>query len=295
MSDTLKVFLTLTHYSIEKPTSPWFIQNGGNTGIGNMLFQISSSLCFAIKHNATLFVPGLETFFNVENIKKETSIFRNVCSECPPEYLIVIDDKMNSTSCQQNIWEYQFKNNMNFHEYFENYRNIMDSREMIQYMFGPLKEDVDYIVNKYPMILQDNICSIHVRLGPDYKEIYQDNHNRLYELQDSYWDCLDHMIQEKGIKYFFVFTNDREYCQSIFDKHTKYIDQGIRFYYSNERDFIDVWMISLIKNNIVSVSTLAWWGSFLNKHPDQYVVCYNGNRDDLHYPGWTVLPKKIDI
>jgi hypothetical protein len=95
------------------------------------------------------------------------------------------------------------------------------------------------------------------------------------------------MIQNRGIKKFFVFTNDRDYCVNIFNNNPQYA--GIQFFYSNERDFIDVWMISLIKNNIMSVSTLAWWGSFLNKHPDQYVVCYKGNRDDLHYPGWTVL------
>jgi hypothetical protein len=289
MTDSLNVFLTLTHYSIKEPTSPWYIQHGGNTGIGNMLFQITSSLCFAIKNNATLFVPGLETFFKFENISKDKSIFRNVCSDCPPDYLKVIDDRFPSTSCQQNIWEYDFKNNMNFHEYFENYHNIMDSREMIQQLFGPTKEDIQYITNKYPIISQDNVCSIHVRLGPDYKEIYQDNHKRLYELQDSYWNCIDHMIQEKSIKSFFVFTNDKQYCQTIFDRQSKYISQGIRFYYSDERDFIDIWMISMIKYNIVSVSTLAWWGSFLNKHPDQYVVCYHGNRDDLHYPGWKVL------
>jgi len=283
-----RVFLTLTHYSTEGPTSPWYIENGGNTGIGNMLFQITSAMCFALKYNAKLYVPGLETFFRCENVKKENSIFRHVCSDNIPLYYSLMDTKIVSDSCQKNIWEYEFKNNIHFNEYFENFQNIMHNRDMIQDMFGPTPSDIHYITYKYPMIRNHDICSIHVRLGPDYQEIYAENHARLYELQNNYFRCIDHMIS-RGIRRFFVFTNDRNYCQTIFDKNPHYNSQGIQFIYSNERDFVDIWMISLIKHNIVSVSTLAWWGSFLNKNPDQYVVCYKGNRNDLHYPGWVVL------
>ena len=308
----MNIFLTLTHYSIQGSTSSWYIPNGGNTGIGNMLFQITSSLCFALKHNAKLYVPGLETFFKLENVKKENSIFRNVCSECPPEYLTSTPIPM--TSDRKNIWEYDFDvlrtsnnegrspvrdpkgvstlvelfvHNIHFSEYFENYNNIMDNRSMIQDMFGPTQQDIDYITQKYPQILEPNICSVHIRLGPDYKRIFHDNHTRLIELQNTYWKCIDHVIQEKGVNKFFVFTNDRQYCQYILDKNPKY--QGIQFIYSDERDFVDIWMISLIQLNIVSLSTLAWWGSFLNKHPEQYIVCHKGCRDDLHYPGWVVI------
>ena len=144
--DTPNVFLTLTHYSIQGSTSSWYIPNGGNTGIGNMLFQITSSLCFALKHDAKLYVPGLETFFKLENIKKDKSIFRNVCSECPPEYVAVMNKVMPMTTAQKNIWEYEFVNNIHFNEYFENYQNIMDNRSMIQEQFGPTQQDIDYCI-----------------------------------------------------------------------------------------------------------------------------------------------------
>jgi len=284
-----KLFLSLSHYSITEPTSPWYIQNGGNTGIGNMLFQIASCISFANKYGAQLYVPSLETFFKFENVVKSDSIFRNINSECPPEYL---DDEthvvIQSTDCQQNIWDYTFTNNMKFHIcYFENWRNFIDIRSMVLDVFRPSSVDREYISNKYPDILNPHICSIHVRLGPDYKEIYMDDPHRLFELQTGYMKSLEHMIETKHIDTCFVFTNDPAYCLVIFDENPKY--HHIKFIYSQERDFVDIWMISMIKNNIVSVSTLAWWGSFLNEHPDQYIVCCKGNRDDLHYPGWTVI------
>jgi hypothetical protein len=281
------LFLTLTHYSIDQPTSPWFIPNGGNTGIGNMLFQISSCIAFAMKNNATLFVPGLETFFKVEKLEKQNTIFRNVNSQCPDEYLKVKDNIITNYDCQKNIWDYEFSNNMNFHTYFENYRNFQDYRDIILKTFRPSTNDFEYIINKYPIILEDNICSIHVRLGPDYINIFNGNKNRLKELEDTYFKSIDHMILKKNIRIFFVFTNDKNYCMYILNNNPKY--NNIQFIYSEERDYIDIWMISLIKNNITSVSTLAWWGSFLNEHTDQYILCSKGCRDDLHYPGWITV------
>ena len=149
--NSANLFLTLTHYSIDSPTSPWFIPNGGNTGIGNMLFQISSCIAFAIKNNATLFVPGLETFFKVEKLEKRNTIFRNINSECPDEYLKVKENIIVSDP-QKCIWDYEFSNNMNFHPYFENYRNFQDYRNIILKTFRPSTTDFNYIINKYPTV-----------------------------------------------------------------------------------------------------------------------------------------------
>jgi hypothetical protein len=279
------VFLTLTHYNIDNGVGPWYISNGGNTGIGNMLFQISSTYIYAVMNNAELYVPGLDTFFRRESLNKENTIFRYVNNQLIPEYITVRD---NFTQKPENdyIIDCEFVNNMNFHGYFENFNNFLNHRELILNLFRPTQIDIDYMNTKYPVILNDNVCSIHIRLGPDYKIIYNGS-NRLYELQECYFNSIDHMIETKSIKTFFVFTNDREYCINILNNNPKYKD--IQFVYSDERDYVDIWLISRIKNNIVSVSTLAWWGSYLNEHDDQYIICNKGNRDDLHYPGWVVI------
>jgi hypothetical protein len=279
------VFLTLTHYNIDNGVGPWYISNGGNTGIGNMLFQISSTYIYAVMNNAKLYVPGLDTFFRRENLNKYDTIFRYVNNELIPEYITV---RNNFTQKPENdyIIDCEFVNNMNFHGYFENFNNFLNHRELILNLFRPTQIDIDYINTKYPVILNDNVCSIHIRLGPDYKIIYNGS-NRLYELQECYFNSIDHMIETKSIKTFFVFTNDREYCINILNNNPKYKD--IQFVYSDERDYVDIWLISRIKNNIVSVSTLAWWGSYLNEHHDQYIICNKGNRDDLHHPGWVVI------
>jgi hypothetical protein len=65
--------------------------------------------------------------------------------------------------------------------------------------------------------------------------------------------------------------------------------------YSTELPHIDIWMISLLKNNISSASSLSWWGSYINKNEDKIVItntkfCID-YKNMLHFqvPDWIYL------
>jgi len=279
----MKTFLTLSHYNLSGSTSQWYIP-GKNTGVGNMLFQIASCLSYAIENNATLYVPCINTFLRLENCKKEDTIFRNINTECPPEFFSSI--MITSNNNEQNIWDYQFIPNMHFHFiYFENIINFEKNRELILRCFSPTISDILYIEQKYPFIHDVNLSSVHIRRGEDYAKICEKAY--LDELEDKYFKAMDHMIEKKNVRQFLIFTNDIEYCNKILLLNPKY--NNIRFHYSYERDYIDVWIMSLIKNNITSVSTLAWWGSYLNNNANRYIVCNHGNRNNLHHPDWIII------
>ena len=95
------------------------------------------------------------------------------------------------------------------------------------------------------------------------------------------------MLKIKNINYVLLCTDDVEYCIEILCKNEKY--KNIKFVFSNERDYVEVWLMSLIKNNIISFSTLSWWGSYLNTNPDKTIICCKEFRADLHYPGWIIV------
>ncbi len=278
-----KIFIRLSCYSINSISSQWYIK-GQNNGIGNILFQLASGLNFAHKNNAVLYVPSLNTYFNCEELKKENTIFRYINTSLQKEY-----DENKTIGVKTNteyIFNYQFYNNMIFFEHFENYNNFDDYKTEILNYFRPLEEDKKYLLNKYPFIILDDISSIHVRRGHDYNCILSSD--ELLKHENCYIQMLDYMIKEKNIKKFFVLTNDKNYCKNIFDNNQKYYD--ITFYYSNERDYFDIWIISLIKNNIVSCSTLGWWGSYLNENTDKFVLSHRKIiRKELSYPDWNYI------
>jgi hypothetical protein len=95
----------------------------------------------------------------------------------------------------------------------------------------------------------------------------------LKQLDSQYFELLDYMIEIKAIKNVVILTNDREHCSNIFNYNPKY--SNINFIYTNEVAYIDMWIISMIKNNILSFSSLAWWGSYLNECEDKFIIGQN--------------------
>ena len=260
-----RIFIRLSCYNIDNTISPWYIK-GKNCGIGNILFQVASGLCFGIKHNAELYVPSLTTYFKLEDLKKEETIFKNINTDLCDEY-----DESNCIEYSNNhqyIFDCKFYNNIVLVSYFENYYNFNDYRDLILDYFRPSEKEKEYIINKYPNINDANLSSIHIRGGPDIQRIFKDtlNKHKIY-----YNQMIDYMIEFKGVRSFFVITNDKEFSYEILN-NVKY--NNIKFYYTNERDYYDIWIISLIKYNIVSFSTLAWWGSYLNEHQDKFILSH---------------------
>ena len=42
--------------------------------------------------------------------------------------------------------------------------------------------------------------------------------------------------------------------------------------FEGQKDFIDMYLMSLCKDNITANSTFSWWGSYLNMNPNKRVI-----------------------
>uniref|UniRef100_A0A6C0EQE0 Glycosyl transferase family 11 n=1 Tax=viral metagenome TaxID=1070528 RepID=A0A6C0EQE0_9ZZZZ len=285
MTNVFNVFLTLSAYNINNVTSNFYIKNK-NVGTGNILFQIASSLNYAFKNNATLFVPCLNTYFRLEGLNKKDTIYRLINTDIINDF-----NELNSIYTYDKtdyyIFNQPFYNNIHFRGYFENFQNFDENKELILNYFKPTEENKKYIFDKYPIIKDNNISSIHIRMGPDIKNYYTSE--RINIIENTYFELIDHMIEFKKVNKFMVLTNDVEYCQNLFKSSEKF--KNIDFFYSNETiDFIDIWIISLIKNNIISFSTFSLWGSYLNENEDKYIVGSSKTvKEKLKYHEWVYI------
>jgi hypothetical protein len=280
-------YLELTHYSNNGSKSCFYIKNK-DTGVGNMLFQIASSIVFCIKNKSPLYVIGLNTFLRLEELKRSQTIFRYINDkEFPIRISTIIDLSAKSKEIIHDCLKYN--DCMCVTSYFENYNNFDEYRDVILAKFSPLKEDKEYLLNKYSVILNDDVTSLHIRCGPIYRRNYKitDKNITNNELTLLYYKGLDEMLKVKHINYVLLCTDDVEYCIKILCENDKY--KNITFIFSDERDYVDIWLMSLIKNNIISFSTLSWWGSYLNSNQDKTILCCKEFRQDLHYPGWIII------
>ena len=46
----------------------------------------------------------------------------------------------------------------------------------------------------------------------------------------------------------------------------------------NNKDYIDLWIMSLCDHNIICHSTFGWWGAYLNRSKNNAISCDNEDK-----------------
>lgn len=126
------------------------------------------------------------------------------------------------------------------------------SREEVRYYLKPKTLIISDLKRKYEHIFSRKTCSLHIRRGDFLK--YQLQYP---PIEDSYYFNAFKEFDEETL--FVVFSDDIEYCKS------KFIGDKFVFI-ENEIDIIDMFLMSMCDNHILSNSTFCWWGAWLNEN-----------------------------
>lgn len=223
-------------------------------GLGNQLFQIATTTALALRNNDT-------ACFDIDNHRiglqgRNASIYKSTL------YRKLNNAKLNNTNFFEqegfHFSEIPYSENLKIVGFFQSEKYFIDYKVQIIDLFEPNDGIISYINNKYGDILSKKTCSLHVRHG-DYL-LLSNNHP---PLQMKYY--------EEAMKYFdndtlfVVFSDDIDWCKSVF--------KGDNFVFiENEEDYIDIYLMSLCKNNIIANSSFSWWGSWLNKNENKKVI-----------------------
>jgi hypothetical protein len=249
-------------------------------GLGNQMFQISNAYAQSLKHKKECFFrpysetpnQGNQTTIYVDNI------FKN---------LIFKDDLNGLTRYNEPDWSYNEKNiniesPVEFYGYYQSSKNFLGYDEEIRKLFLIDDENKKFLLEKYPELKQENTLSIHVRRG-DYKK-YPLTHPTISK---SY---LEKSLEEiGGYSHVFILSDDKNWVTENLNLPNSTI--------VDEKDYLELWLMSLCQNHILSSSSFSWWGSFLNKKDNKKVIAPsmwfgpNGpkNYKDIYQNDWTVI------
>jgi hypothetical protein len=222
-------------------------------GLGNYLFQIAHGYSLSIDNN-TNFAIDYNKIMIVHSHWGEyvNNIFRNVVSVNVPQ-------NINYYKYESLTWKQTpYVPNIFLDGYFQSEKYFIKNKNEILQLFSIDPITMEYLNQKYGEIINDeNTCSIHVRRG-DFLKI--DFYNKL---DMSYYNkAIDFIGRDK---HFIIFSNDIDWCKNNFkDINVSFIE--------NEKDYIDLYLMSLCKNNITSNSTFSWWGSYLNPNQNKIIV-----------------------
>jgi len=107
--------------------------------------------------------------------------------------------------------------------------------------------------------------SVHIRRGDYLKaiDIYGNICNNEY-----YYTAID-KFKNINNKLFIFFSDDIDWARSEFSYLTNsvFVDWN-----KGSNSYIDMYLMSKCKHNIIANSTFSWWGAYLNSNPDKKVI-----------------------
>jgi hypothetical protein len=226
-----------------------------NFGLGNQMFQIATAISYAKKNNLIATFPDLRD-------KKFGGYSNNIFKK-------IITDNFDYESLEVEYYEPSFLynkipsfENIRIHGYFQSEKYFIDSKKIIKDVF-----DVDPVVHSYIYKKYGNkffdATSCHFRFG-DYTKL--DDYHLSLTKTSYYQDALKKINNKKLV----IFSDDISRCKQL----NIFKDFDVS-YVSGETDVVDLYMMSMCKDNIIANSTFSWWGAWLNKNKEK----------NIYYPG----------
>ena len=224
-------------------------------GLGNQLFQISAAVSLASDNND-------EAIFSIKNhllpkqgrkcINYLNNIFQNISFN---DHLDIRSYYYEPDFSYQEIIYHPY---MCLYGYFQSEKYFFKNSNKIRDLFSIDGKSYDIINGKYSFILDKNPISMHVRRG-DYLK-FKDTHP---PCSVEYYNQAISSFSESSI--FLVISDDIEWCKENF--------LGDKFYFvEGNEDYIDLYLMSLCKNNIIANSSFSWWAAWLNRNKEKIVI-----------------------
>jgi hypothetical protein len=132
--------------------------------------------------------------------------------------------------------------------HYQSYKYFDHNKDYIHQLFSPSNNITDILYKKYGKDVS-KVTAVQVRRGDYYKF---PNHHPL--LTPEYYSKAVKLANPEEI---WIFSDDIEWCQKNlnFDGSVRYIE---------DEDYIELYLMTLCKNVIISNSSFGWWAAYLN-------------------------------
>ena len=164
-------------------------------------------------------------------------------------------------------------------EYFKDIRNIL----LEEFIFRqPTDKKNLELIDK---IKNTNSVSIHIRRGDYLKERWIATHGVIRDAK-YYNDSTSHINQKVEQPHYFIFSDDISWAkENLSLSNCTFINHN-----KGKDAYIDMYLMSLCKHNIIANSTFSWWAAWLNKNEDKIVIMPERWLNNISAPG--VFPSK---
>ena len=224
-------------------------------GLGNQLFEVATTCALAWDHEAKPYFPDYIPLLPHSQSLHHV-LFR--CNLYPPSHEI---------SCEWSTPVYGFQpipftNGMKISGYSQSEKYFAHHRDRLIQLFAPSERDLQYIKSRYQSVLNHphTVC-VHVRYY--FAEKPDEPAFRQYD-EEYYGKAMD-LFSNDAL--FIVISDNIKFAKKIIPAKNRNV-----IFIENEPHYIDFYIQTLCKHNIIGNSTFSWWGAWLNQNPGKIVV-----------------------
>jgi len=235
-------------------------------GLGNMMFQIAATRAISLSKNTNYSFPNLHDHINYLSVENTYNPNVNYCSEyLNLPFLKNVNTSKSFLSINRINYPFHFENiliptlNVVIDGFFQSEKYFKNYEKEILELFLPDKKITNYIKKKYFNLFLERTTSIHVRRGD-----YIRNCEYHFVQDMDYFTQSIEIVDSKTDKYI-IFSDDINWCKENF-KGNKFL------FIENEKDYIELYIMSMCTNNITSNSSFSWWGAWLNQNKNKTVI-----------------------
>jgi hypothetical protein len=282
-------------------------------GLGNQLFQIFTTISYAIKSKNKFFFANIDTLGGKGKTTLRHTYWNTFLSSLQPflkDHFPNIKNANDLTLIKEDNFHYKpinmtlLNNSQNsvLYGYYQSYKYFQENFSVICKMIG-INRIKEYVFRKsgFTQEYLDKTVSMHFRIG-DYKKI-EDYHPILtYEY---YKKCMEYVRLRynsinslKPIKNILYFCEEQD-IEDVLQIIDRLKNEFTEFHFQRGDSQLEDWeqmiLMSLCHSNIIANSTFSWWGAYFNEHVDN-IVCFpkiwfgesacEKNTKDLFPPLW---------
>jgi len=245
-------------------------------GLGNQLFQIFTTISYALKCGIPFFFMDKKQLGNGENGSTIRYTYFDSFLSNLKIFIKDIPNMSNPIYVKEKGFNYDINLLGNFLEtdvilygYFQSPKYFDKYKESI---FKLIKLDSNKIIVKAKCKTDiENVVSMHFRMG-DYKN-YPDVHPILPAsyYRNALKSLLDENIGLKKVLYFCEDIDLEDVMKIINDLQQEFKYISFERADSNLSDWEQMLLMSLCTHNIIANSTFSWWSAYLNKNVSKIV------------------------
>ena len=245
-----------------------------NGRLGNNMFQIAATLAVAKQVDEQVVFPNTTyaghrgtrsvdlSIFNYDFLRGDTPLENVKYNEKNDEYSEIPASK-----------------NLTISGFFQSYKYFDAIKDDLLNKYFVPNASIKKRLNEFN--ISPNSVGVSVRRG-DYLML---QHNHCVLGDKYYTSALDNYCQDGD--QLFVFSDDFVWCKEKFGDSAIYVNDDIG---------VQLFLMTKMKHLVLSNSTFAWWGGYLNTNggnivmPDPwYGPNYDGRGNGLYYPDWKII------